>query len=424
MKNTSFAERIMPVVMAACKVIEETVAEAQEAACGRMAMLEDCVSEVMEEVSAAMMQESVEMSLPEIGHGHHPCACGRTARFSRNASRKQVTTQGEIRLRRTYFYCAHCRTGFAPEDELYGIDGTKFTARAAEEVVRLGVHSASYVDAAEELAHRDISVSREQVRRMCNAVGLELDKQMKEGTWPRKCEQNVQGQVYASSDGGMVNTQTGWREIKMTQVYNQDKSLRRCGCHLGDAKPLGRFLRRHARELGVRETDQLVSIGDGAPWIWNLMEKSLPGSQWISDFYHASEHLTLCAHSVFGEGTKDARKWLKRANHRLKHEGGRKVCQWMRRWRPHLPEQKRKVVDQLLTYLVPRQDRMDYPKYIQQGLDIGSGPIESAIKGVIGARLKGPGMRWTAHNATAIGQLRCLKRSGRWNDLRETILRR
>jgi hypothetical protein len=37
---------------------------------------------------------------------------------------------------------------------------------------------------------------------------------------------------------------------------------------------------------------------------------------------------------------------------------------------------------------------MDYPRYRSKGWQIGSGPVESACKTVVGQRLKGPGMRW------------------------------
>ena len=36
---------------------------------------------------------------------------------------------------------------------------------------------------------------------------------------------------------------------------------------------------------------------------------------------------------------------------------------------------------------------MNYPTYVQQGLQIGSGSAESAVKQVVGARINQAGMR-------------------------------
>jgi hypothetical protein len=54
---------------------------------------------------------------------------------------------------------------------------------------------------------------------------------------------------------------------------------------------------------------------------------------------------------------------------------------------------------------------MDYPTYVANGWQIGSGEIESACKGVVNRRLKGPGMRWHLPGTTALCQLRALYKS-------------
>jgi hypothetical protein len=59
---------------------------------------------------------------------------------------------------------------------------------------------------------------------------------------------------------------------------------------------------------------------------------------------------------------------------------------------------------------------MDYPAYLAKGWQIGSGPVESACKTVIGQRLKGGGMRWGEDGADAVAHPRALFRSdkGQW----------
>jgi hypothetical protein len=55
--------------------------------------------------------------------------------------------------------------------------------------------------------------------------------------------------------------------------------------------------------------------------------------------------------------------------------------------------------------------RMDYPTRLAKGGRIGSGPVESACKTVVGQRLKRAGMRWGEDGADAVCQLCALFRS-------------
>ena len=65
----------------------------------------------------------------------------------------------------------------------------------------------------------------------------------------------------------------------------------------------------------------------------------------------------------------------------------------------------------LIGYFAGNEHRTDYPSYRAHGWDIGSGPTESACK-IVGARLKGSGMRWLVEGAAHVAPLRALYQSG------------
>jgi hypothetical protein len=67
--------------------------------------------------------------------------------------------------------------------------------------------------------------------------------------------------------------------------------------------------------------------------------------------------------------------------------------------------------DGVLTYLRKNVQRMDYPTYLRQGWQIGSGAVESACKTVVNQRLSPGGMRWGAEGSDAVAHLRALYRS-------------
>ena len=80
----------------------------------------------------------------------------------------------------------------------------------------------------------------------------------------------------------------------------------------------------------------------------------------------------------------------------------------------------REAYVEAVRYLGNNVHRMNYPYYLSQGWQIGSGPIESACKTVVGQRLKLAGMRWRAYGTDTICHLRALFKSekGQWqNDI-------
>jgi hypothetical protein len=73
-------------------------------------------------------------------------------------------------------------------------------------------------------------------------------------------------------------------------------------------------------------------------------------------------------------------------------------------------------VTKAITYFENQGQRMDYPSYVQRGLQIGSGSAESAVKQVVGARINQAGMRWAPEHAEAVAHVRAAILSNRWDD--------
>lgn len=71
----------------------------------------------------------------------------------------------------------------------------------------------------------------------------------------------------------------------------------------------------------------------------------------------------------------------------------------------------RRVRSKLHTYLSERKDHLRYCYARNEGLDVGSGAIESAIDHVVQQRMKRSGMRWKRGVAKAMLGLRCAYRS-------------
>ena len=78
---------------------------------------------------------------------------------------------------------------------------------------------------------------------------------------------------------------------------------------------------------------------------------------------------------------------------------------------PRASAEVREELRKLIGYFASNEHRTDYPSYRAQGWDIGSGPTEAGCK-IVGARLKGSGMRWLVEGAAEVAPLRALYQSG------------
>jgi hypothetical protein len=77
-----------------------------------------------------------------------------------------------------------------------------------------------------------------------------------------------------------------------------------------------------------------------------------------------------------------------------------------------------KALEQPLGYLSKHAEagHLAYGKFRRQGLPLGSGAIESAVRRVINLRLKGPGLMWQEENAEAALVLRAAAVTERWEE--------
>jgi hypothetical protein len=145
----------------------------------------------------------------------------------------------------------------------------------------------------------------------------------------------------------------------------------------------------------------VVALGDGADWIWNQVNEHFGGCIEILDYYHACEHVWKLAHALYGEGSPQGERWARGHCRTLKEQGPTYLLRAMKR-RVAKTATARETLRLERAYFTTHRRRMRYPAFRKEGLMIGSGPVEAACKVVVGQRLKGAGMRWTAAGADAM----------------------
>jgi len=172
---------------------------------------------------------------------------------------------------------------------------------------------------------------------------------------------------------------------------------------------LGRQLHREALEVGWAKADQQIALSDGGSGLEPFFKRFFPKAVCILDFYHAKEYLVELGQSLYGEDEAKRQTWLDDMCHRLKHEGGPTARRQLEAMDITTASTAvREVHRKTVQYFHNHEHRMDYPTYVRNGWQIGSGPVESACKTVVGNRLKGGGMRWGEGGSDAVCHLRAL----------------
>jgi hypothetical protein len=344
---------------------------------------------------------------------------------------------GVLTIERAYYICEHCHQGHVPTDRILHLSEREQTPAAEEAITLMGTLE-SFATVANQVLHRlsGIRVSESTVERTTEAVGERLGEALAAGQtfgdstvwqWHRDAQGKtcayvacdatglgMQGKRGSRAEGRMANVAMIYNPIPQEQErWAQPKATRRPlfqARYLAGLNPMTEQLhrlRRVAAQVGMQEAEQWIALSDAGSGLEEAMRVNFPLLVvFILDFWHAAEHVYAFAQAWQPENAQACgEQWC----HLLKHEGGAALLKLLR----ELPVSRRKqsvkkAHRQLVGYVQNQLHRMDYPTYLKNGWQIGSGPVEAACNGVIAQRLQGSGMRWGEAGAQALCQLRAL----------------
>jgi hypothetical protein len=386
--------------------------------------------------------------------------------------KKLITLFGEVELKRAYYQCQvvegqeeqeppqKCSHGRAPTDEQWGIEGTRTTPgvqqyisylcsmltfdEAAEAYRRFlpGKMSArqalnlsrpvgkvlaekedeevrSCFDRASQPKTDDLKEKQQPMVKDIRRLYIEPDGimgRMRRGSVPmEKHEQERKGDVYRETRvGATFLAERGNERSELAPGVWIDTPKEGSQQYVARRTALGGFdklLYSLACQSGLSRAEQVVVIGDGAHWIWDLAAEHFPGAVQIVDLYHAQEHVWDVAHAVFGRTTQKGISWAKQACDLLVHGKIEELVAQISKL-PAIappPGKSKSIPEQALGYFTTNAERMRYPAFRAQGMHVGSGIAEAACKTVVTARLKRTGMRWTPQGLDTILPLRTAK---------------
>jgi hypothetical protein len=182
--------------------------------------------------------------------------------------------------------------------------------------------------------------------------------------------------------------------------------------------------------LHISKKTKIYLIGDGAIWVKDALERIHNNTEFLLDFYHASGYISKISGLKFYTKDKQGSSQGKKYRKLLKEKGGVKTLKMLKSLITKIKKSNLKkidiqndlkILDDIIFYIKPRVDQMDYERAKSENRPIGSGFIESACRFIIKQRLCLSGARFSMEDAERIMQLRCIIMMGLWDKMTEIM---
>jgi len=384
------------------------------------------------------------------------CSCGGTLHYQRMREAMVISVFGRTFYVRGYYAGCECKQGKAPLDEQFGVTPGAVTPGLATLLALAGIEF-SYDKSPQWLqAYLLFDISENTVRSETERMGELQEKreealiqQSQDESYLQQRQRNpgqIAPRLYGSIDAAKVRIEPrskkgeekeaheDWRDMKILcwfetepvppsqrskrqqkKVAREQPALRARNmqyfCDIIKAETFGKLLWATGCMRNADLCQDLVFLGDGAVWIWNLVTQYYPHAKQIVDWYHAEEHLEIVAAAAFSDLSQRT-IWLEETTQALwdgQVEDVVVACQAL----AHTCLQ----ASQATTYFSNNMERMRYDRFRAADYMIGSGTIESGCKQIVSQRLKLPGAQWIVSGAVRTAKARAAWLSEQWHIL-------
>jgi hypothetical protein len=438
-------------------LVKNAVQEQQKAGAGSplIAEIETSLREALRQIGMQALGLFLR-AMQATPESERDCRCGGKLHYQRMRPAKVISVFGGVSYERAYYAGCQCKRGQAPLDEQFGLEPGAVTAGLAALLALAGIEF-SYDRSPKWLqAYLLFEVSENTVRSETEQWGALQEQQEAELIRRSQDEAELQNRerqpgavplrLYGSIDAAKVRIEPrpkhgqapeaheDWRDMKVVcwfetetvpptqrsrrqrqkdlrqQVVLRAKNLRYY-CDIAETEKFGKLVWATGCQLKADLSPELVFLGDGAVWIWNLVARYYSNAVQIVDWYHAEEHLEGVANAAWAQDPERF-AWLEGVKQALWDGQVETVIAACEALAAHC-EMARKAAH----YFYLNAERMRYDRFRAAGYMIGSGTVESGCKQIVTQRLKLPGAQWTVTGAVQTAKARAAWLSGIWQSL-------
>jgi hypothetical protein len=401
--------------------------------------IEETVEEISREMEREVERRILDTSQPPRQNREACPRCHAPARFRCTYYRDILTRHGQQEIARPYYHCHACQYGFSPADRQFGLDDTGLSPQVRAWTARLAAHLV-FAEASDTLWDLcGLAVSPSTVERVAVRVGEALRRMelpSPSPAPPTRLYVSVDGTQTPlreawKRDGSLGKLHCRWGECKVAVLYaarpgKPESTGRRSDAGvayraftgtMGDVTAFRPLVERLLCQCRVEQAAEVVWLGDGAHWIWNLGAALLPEAVEILDYWHMTQHLYTVAQARYGGDTGAVKEWVHTCQAAVDRDDVETVLLSIRNWEPQSPEGQ-EVRAREYEFFARNRARMQYGTWRAQGYHVGSGVMEASCRQVVAQRLHEAGMHWREETAEAIVSLRSALLSSQRPDLR------
>lgn len=384
------------------------------------------------------------LSNKEVENIPNQCSCGKKYIISKkNSEIKVLSSFGHISVIRDLLFCRTCHKGHGVNDEELEIYGEHRITKSMTEIITYAAQLMPFEESAKTIEKLlGIKISASQMQIISEEIGKQVFQKdlsnanaaydKPEEAAPQELALNrKEGRLYILVDGSQVNTRikdnngSTWKEMKLGLIFS-DRNVIKTGSdsciitkkeyvpYFGSVIEFKKFVFSAAAEAGYGKLKEVVVIGDGAAWIWNMCEELFPDAVQILDFYHFSENVHGYAKALYPENEVLRKGWVNKLIKFVEDGKVEKAVRFVKR--SALSNLPNGIVN-LPVYISNNAKRINYKMLKDNKYYIGSGAIESGNKVVIQKRMKQSGMRWGIEGGQYISTLRAKYKSDTWKEV-------
>jgi len=377
------------------------------------------------------------------------CSCGKKLIKVKKDSQNNILSMfGYIPIVRDILHCRRCHKGYGVIDRLIEINEKHRITKDMTEVITYVAQLVPSFERASEVLKKllYLDVSSTQIQIVSEEVGKKVfEKEMYEAkeayekpeeAAPQELKKDrKEGVLYIFIDGSQVNTRvedikgSTWHEMKLGLVFSDRDVIRRADgssiimkkeyvSYFGSVTEFKKVLFAAAARAGYGKFKEIVVIGDGAQWIWNMCEEIFPDAVTILDFYHLSENVHDYSKAIYPDDEIKRKRWVKEVLEKVSADKVDEAIEIVEKAEVKIISD---MTVNLPVYMKNNRERIRYKTYKENDYYIGSGPIESGNKVVIQQRMKQSGMRWSIEGGQYIAALRAKHESNKWDDVIKVV---
>lgn len=205
----------------------------------------------------------------------------------------------------------------------------------------------------------------------------------------------------------------GWREVRLGLAVADDADAPIYVAQVGGLARFATTLALAAQRCGADAAAVTYAMTDGGNGIRERLEDALDLDEYVLDMRLCRSHLLETAEEMgVEEPDEKAHAWLSE----LAQGNVERVIEELNKYQANPDAAGADRARQLRNHLTRFKDAVSYQAFVDRGLMVGSGQVESGHRHVTQRRLKIAGAWWAEQNMEPIVALRCIRANGWWGE--------